>query len=50
MNNKKILEKEIIGIIAKTLKVNNSKIKKKSKYWLYSSMGLTNAFKYFFFL
>ena len=28
MNNKKILEKEIIGIIAKTLKVNNSKIKK----------------------
>lgn len=28
MNNKKTLEKEIIGIIAKTLKVNNSKIKK----------------------
>tara|TARA_E500000178_G_scaffold230754_1_gene227274 strand:+ start:45 stop:287 length:243 start_codon:yes stop_codon:yes gene_type:complete len=26
--NKKILEREIIGIIAKTLKVNNSKIKK----------------------
>jgi len=26
--NKKILEKEIIGVIAKTLKVNDSKIKK----------------------
>ena len=26
--NKKILEREIIGIIAKTLKINNSRVKK----------------------